>query len=172
MLHLLGMTQAASIFDSPVGPLAARAENGRLTELSFHTGARVDNHTANDDPRNVPVLELVRTQISEYFARKRTHFEVPLEPRGTDFYRRVWAELLKIPYGHTWSYGQLAANIGMPDMARAVGAANGANPIAIIVPCHRVIGADGSLVGYGGGLSRKRLLLDLESDNIRLPFAL
>lgn len=166
------MTEAASIFNTPVGHLAARAENGRLTELSFHTGAWVDDHAASDDPRNASLLELVQTQISEYFARKRTQFEVPLEPRGSDFYRRVWSELLKIPYGHTWSYGQLAANIGMPDMARAVGAANGANPIVIIVPCHRVIGADGSLVGYGGGLSRKRALLDLESETIRLPFTL
>lgn len=164
------MNDASLVFDSPVGPLHVRASNGRLVQLSFHKPANDDACNGNEDGRNAELLRLVQTQITEYFERRRTQFDVPLDLRGPEFYRRVWAELLNIPYGQTLSYGRLAARIGMPDSARAVGAANGANPIAIIVPCHRVIGADGSLVGFGGGLRRKRILLDLESESMRLAF--
>ena len=101
-------------------------------------------------------------QLGEYFAGERTGFDLPLAATGTEFERSVWAELERIPYGQMTSYGEIARRIGRPDRARAVGAANGRNPISIVVPCHRVIGADGSLTGYGGGLERKRFLLRLE----------
>jgi methylated-DNA-[protein]-cysteine S-methyltransferase len=104
----------------------------------------------------------VEEQLDEYFARKRQVFEIPLAPAGTPFQQRVWRELTTIPYGETRSYLQLATAIGNRSAMRAVGAANGRNPISIIVPCHRVIGSDGTLVGYGGGLARKRFLLELE----------
>jgi len=109
------------------------------------------------------LLNEAARQLEEYFAGGRRTFELPLDLRGTDFQLRVWNALLEIPYGETRSYGQLASKLDLPGAARAVGAANGANPIALIVPCHRVIGAGGRLCGYGGGLDRKRFLLDLES---------
>ena len=102
-------------------------------------------------------------QLDQYFAGERTEFDLELDLRGTQFQKDVWNALLTIPYGETRSYGEIARQIGRPDRARAVGAANGSNPVSIIVPCHRVIGSDGSLTGYGGGLPRKRFLLDLES---------
>jgi methylated-DNA-[protein]-cysteine S-methyltransferase len=110
----------------------------------------------------------VAAQLREYFAGTRTTFDVELAPAGTEFQRRVWAQLRTIPYGETRSYGAVAAELGTPGASRAVGLANGRNPISIIVPCHRVIGADGSLTGYGGGMERKRHLLDLERGS--LPF--
>jgi methylated-DNA-[protein]-cysteine S-methyltransferase len=106
----------------------------------------------------MPLGEAVR-QLSEYFAGTRRTFHLPLRLQGTEFQQRVWRELTEIPYGETWSYGQLARRIGNPNASRAVGLANGRNPISILVPCHRVIGADGSLTGYGGGLERKQWLL-------------
>ena len=110
----------------------------------------------------------VSEQLGEYFAGRRTSFDVPLPMDGAPFERRVWRALQEIPYGETVSYGELARRIDQPSAARAVGMANGRNPIAVIVPCHRVIGADGTLTGYGGGLERKRLLLDLEA-RARVP---
>ncbi|MBO0838982.1 MAG: methylated-DNA--[protein]-cysteine S-methyltransferase, partial [Actinobacteria bacterium] len=107
-------------------------------------------------------------QLDAYFAGELTEFSLPLAPAGTQFQRQVWAALQQIPYGQTWSYGQLAEKIGNPAAVRAVGLANGRNPIAVVIPCHRVIGADGSLTGYGGGLDRKRFLLDLEARAGRL----
>lgn len=104
----------------------------------------------------------VRSQLAEYFDGSRQTFELTLAPAGTVFQRRVWQELCRIPYGVTISYGELAHRIGNPQAVRAVGLANGANPIAIVIPCHRVIGADGTLTGYGGGLPVKRYLLDVE----------
>lgn len=101
-------------------------------------------------------------QLAEYFAGTRTTFDLPLDPRGNDFQKRVWAKLRAIPYGETRSYGELARELGDPNLSRAVGTANGRNPISIIVPCHRVVGSDGSLTGYAGGLDRKRFLLALE----------
>jgi methylated-DNA-[protein]-cysteine S-methyltransferase len=114
---------------------------------------------------DVDALTNMVDQLDEYFAGTRTDFDLPLSLHGTDFQRRVWLELTRIPYGETISYGELARRIGRPNAMRAVGLANGRNPVSIIVPCHRVIGADGSLTGYGGGLDRKRLLLGLESDD-------
>ena len=154
------------VFESPMGPLLARAYDGRLVQLSFHGQASGD--AVNADGHDDALLELVQSQIGEYFAGRRTRFDLPLEMRGPEFHRRVWAALLEIPYGKTVSYGELGAKLGDPGSARAVGVANGANPIAIIVPCHRVIGSDGSLVGYGGGLHRKQMLLDLEGGRISL----
>jgi methylated-DNA-[protein]-cysteine S-methyltransferase len=107
----------------------------------------------------------VRTQLNEYFAGTRTEFDVPLNAAGSAFQKRVWAALMTIPYGETTSYGKIAAGIGAPDAARAVGLANGQNPIPLIVACHRVIGADGSLTGYGGGLDAKRWLLAHEAQH-------
>lgn len=163
------MLSARSIFETPVGPLLAVVCNGHLTQLSFHhRNSQPVGAIDRPDARDAELLETVEGQIAEYFARVRTQFDLPLDLQGPAFHRRVWAALCEIPYGQTTSYGQLAADLGDPGLARAVGTANGANPVAIIVPCHRVIGADGSLVGYGGGLDRKRILLDLESHNVQL----
>ncbi len=146
--------------DSPIGPLRLDARGGALTGLWLPEG---------DDPRPdaVPrpddeLLRLAAAQLGEYFAGTRTSFDVPLAPAGTAFQRLVWDALLLIPHGATWSYGQLAKQIGRPHASRAVGAANGRNPISIFIPCHRVIGASGQLTGYGGGLPAKRFLLELE----------
>jgi methylated-DNA-[protein]-cysteine S-methyltransferase len=123
----------------------------------------------NDVPaggrRDPAALADVTAQLDSYFAGELTEFDVPLAPRGSEFQLRVWNALLEIPYGETASYGEIADAVGRPDAVRAVGATNGRNPIAVIIPCHRVIGADGSLVGYGGGLDRKRLLLELEAEH-------
>ncbi|MBL8309373.1 MAG: methylated-DNA--[protein]-cysteine S-methyltransferase [Burkholderiales bacterium] len=110
----------------------------------------------------LPVFDLARRELDAYFAGKLRAFSVPLAPKGTDFQKRVWTALTKVPFGETRTYGQQAAMIGQPAAVRAVGAANGKNPIAIIVPCHRVIGANGTLTGYAGGLHNKALLLKLE----------
>jgi methylated-DNA-[protein]-cysteine S-methyltransferase len=115
-----------------------------------------------------PVIRETLRQLAEYFRGERTEFDLPLDPKGTGFQRAVWKALLEIPYGETCSYGDLARAIGRPAAVRAVGAANGSNPIAIIIPCHRVIGASGKLVGYGGGLPMKRMLLDLETEHAHL----
>jgi methylated-DNA-[protein]-cysteine S-methyltransferase len=156
------MTRTHSVVDSPVGPLTLVAEGGALIGL-YMTQQR---HLPAPETFGVP--ELTRpmgeaaAQLAEYFAGDRTHFDLPLTFLGTPFRQRVWAALREIPYGETVSYGQLADRLGQPNASRAVGLANGRNPIGIIVPCHRVVGADGSLTGYGGGLDRKRQLLDLE----------
>ncbi len=105
----------------------------------------------------------VRTQLGEYFAGERRSFDLPLEPAGSPFQRQVWRALREIGYGEALSYGELARRIGRPNAPRAVGAANGANPLSVVIPCHRLVGADGTLTGYGGGIERKRLLLDLEA---------
>lgn len=168
------MTQrsASIVFQSPVGPLYARADAGELTELSFADRARHILDEAAEHEGSRAVVDAVERQIDEYFAGLRTTFDVPIKLIGSSFHVRVWEALRAIPYGETTSYGHLARRLGDPDGARAVGSANGANPIVIIIPCHRVIGADGSLVGYGGGLRRKRILLDLESGRTTLDLAL
>jgi methylated-DNA-[protein]-cysteine S-methyltransferase len=145
---------------SPIGPLRVSvADDGALTGIAFGAGA------VSGDPRFEPAV----SQLNEYFAGERTTFDLSLRPEvGSDFERRVWGELMHIPYGETASYGEIAARIGHPGKARAVGRANGRNPIAIICPCHRVIGSDGSLTGYGGGLDKKRTLLDLEAGALSL----
>ncbi len=117
--------------------------------------------------RDAGAASPVAEQLREYFAGERERFDVPLAARGTEFQRRVWEALRAIPYGETASYGQIARAVGRPAASRAVGAANGRNPISIVVPCHRVVGAGGALTGYGGGLDRKARLLDLEARALR-----
>ncbi|GAU67223.1 methylated-DNA--[protein]-cysteine methyltransferase [Streptomyces sp. NBRC 110611] len=150
--------------DTPVGPLTLVAAGDALTGL-YMTGQRhrppEEAFGAPADPGEPPFAATI-TQLRAYFRGELTRFDVPLTLRGTPFQRRVWAALCRIPYGETRSYGQLAEQLGAPSAARAVGLANGRNPVGIIVPCHRVVGADGSLTGYGGGLDRKRRLLAFE----------
>jgi methylated-DNA-[protein]-cysteine S-methyltransferase len=148
------------IIDSPIGPLTLAGRDETLTHLLMDDHAHAPDRAGwrRDDTAFGAAVE----QLAAYFAGGRTVFDVDLELAGTDFQRRVWAALQTIPYGETRSYGQLAQQVGAPSASRAVGLANGRNPISIIVPCHRVIGANGSLTGYGGGIDRKRTLLDLE----------
>jgi methylated-DNA-[protein]-cysteine S-methyltransferase len=158
------------ILDSPIGPLTLVAADGMLTGLyldeprsgSARREPRAEVLGPPADPASEP-FAAAADQLEAYFAGQLTEFTLPLAPAGTAFQRSVWAGLREIPYGETWSYGQLASKIGSPTAARAVGLANGRNPIAVVIPCHRVIGSDGSLTGYGGGLDRKRYLLDLEA---------
>lgn len=147
-----------TVVPSPIGELLLTWEGGALTRLLM-SPFTIDPTWVRDDA----ALKPVTSQLAAYFSGTRREFDLPLAPAGTEFQRRVWNALLEIPYGETWSYGELAARIGSPGAARAVGLANGRNPISVIVPCHRVIGADGSLTGYGGGMDRKRILLDLEA---------
>jgi methylated-DNA-[protein]-cysteine S-methyltransferase len=146
--------------DSPLGELQLVGEGRALTRLemsprSIPAGGSHDSDAFGD----------VEAQLDAYFAGELTEFDVPLAPAGSGFQLAVWAALTRIPYGETASYGEIAAEVGRPDAVRAVGSTNGRNPIAVIIPCHRVIGADGTLVGYGGGLPRKRLLLELEAEH-------
>jgi len=147
--------------ESPIGELLLGGDGETLQILSMQDGrnpARVGpGWTRSDEP-----FAGVRAQLQEYFGGLRRSFDVPLKPAGSPFELAVWQALQEIPYGETVSYGEIAQRIGHPDAPRAVGAANGRNPIAVIVPCHRVIGADGTLTGYGGGLERKHYLLGLE----------
>lgn len=153
------------IHESPVGPLTLHSDGAALTGLEFDE----PRHPLAANPRGEDrVLAQARRELDQYFAGHRTAFDVPLAPRGTPFQLRVWMALRAIPYGTTRTYGQQAAVIGAAKAVRAVGAANGRNPISIIVPCHRVIGAGGALTGFGGGLERKQFLLDLEQGALRL----
>jgi methylated-DNA-[protein]-cysteine S-methyltransferase len=141
--------------DTPIGTVwLARDELG-LSGVAFAGPARAASSDA--------LLREATDQLLAYFAREREEFELPLSPRGTEFQRRVWKAVLAIPYGTTTTYSALAASLGSPEAFRAVGAANGRNPLPIVVPCHRVVGSGGALTGYGGGLERKRALLDLET---------
>ena len=150
--------KAVTWMDSPVGTLRLSEENGALTELLFEAW---DGKTPKAETE---LLRVAQRELREYFAGERREFTLPLSPKGTPFQRRVWDALLTIPYGETRSYGEIAALAGSPKASRAVGAANHRNPISIFIPCHRVIGADGSLTGYGGGLEVKRALLELEQN--------
>lgn len=137
------------------------AEGDFLVELLPPLHRRSSSWSSADAPQD-RLLRMTVEQLEEYFAGTRQAFDVPHQLRGTEFQLVVWNELLKIPYGQTWSYGKLAQSIGQPKAARAVGAANSRNPLSILYPCHRVVGANGSLTGYAGGLNCKRFLLDLE----------
>jgi methylated-DNA-[protein]-cysteine S-methyltransferase len=157
-----------SVIPSPVGELLLTTDAVHLTGVFFrpHKASHQEwdrcRRTGIEDPQS-PVLARTRHQLEEYFAGTRTEFDLPAGPHGTGFQLRVWTALTEIPYGRTESYGRVAQRLGLvPGASRAVGLANGANPISIVVPCHRVIGANGTLTGYGGGLDRKRFLLDLE----------
>jgi methylated-DNA-[protein]-cysteine S-methyltransferase len=149
-----------AITDSPVGPLTLVEVGGALAGL-YLTDHRHQPTIAG--PRDDTVLPAVRDQLAAYFDGELREFDVPLAVTGTPFQEQVWKALATIPYGDTWSYRELAEAIGNPKAVRAVGLANGKNPVSIVVPCHRVVGADGSLTGYGGGLPAKRFLLDLEA---------
>jgi len=162
------MTRTHAVVDSPVGPLTLAATDGVLAGLYMD----VSRYPPGEEllgARDDSVLPDVRHQLGEYFARTRTRFELPLALNGTPFQRRVWTALREIPFGETMSYAELAAQLGVPRGARAVGLANGRNPISIIVPCHRLVGSTGKLTGYGGGLDRKRFLLELEMNTRNDP---
>jgi methylated-DNA-[protein]-cysteine S-methyltransferase len=151
-----------TVVDTPLCPMTLVAQDGALAALQLHEqghGLPVAALGVRDDA----TLPDVREQMAEYFAGERQEFDVVLAPIGTPFQAAVWAALRTVPYGTTTTYGALAAQIGRPTAVRAVGGANGRNPIGVIVPCHRVVGADGTLTGYAGGLERKRFLLELES---------
>ncbi|WP_306316310.1 MULTISPECIES: methylated-DNA--[protein]-cysteine S-methyltransferase [unclassified Streptomyces] len=150
-----------TVIDSPYGPLTLVSTDGTLSGL-YMTDQRhrppEDTFGPRDDRPFGPAID----QLNAYFQGELTNFDLPLHLHGTEFQRRVWAQLQRIPYGETRTYGELAETLGNPNASRAVGLANGKNPIGVIVPCHRVIGANGDLTGYGGGLDRKRRLLDFE----------
>jgi methylated-DNA-[protein]-cysteine S-methyltransferase len=173
--------RAHTVVDGPVGPITLLAADGRLTGLYLSerryppapeefgtersgTEQPGTGHSGTEQSGapDAGLFAAAAAQLGEYFAGRLTSFDLPVTMMGTAFQRLVWSALLDIPYGTTVSYGELAALIGRPSAARAVGLANGRNPVSIIVPCHRVVGSDGSLTGYGGGLERKRYLLDLE----------
>ncbi|MBN1939344.1 MAG: methylated-DNA--[protein]-cysteine S-methyltransferase [Candidatus Aminicenantes bacterium] len=151
--------------DSPLGTIELRGKNGFLTDLNFR------EKPPGFQEAKIPVLEGWAAQLAEYFAGARTTFEIPLALEGTVFQAEVWEALRTVSFGRTASYVEIARKIGRPSAVRAVGAANGANPVSIIVPCHRIVGADGSLTGYGGGLWRKKWLLEHEKRNSGKPDA-
>ena len=154
-------TTCATI-DSPVGPLLLAANDDGLRTIEFHAAAHPVRREADWREGDHPLLQRAIAQLREYFAGTRRAFELPLAPRGTDFQRATWRALETIPYGETISYAELARRVGRPTASRAVGAANGRNPLPIVLPCHRVIGANGALTGFGGGLPTKQFLLELE----------
>ncbi len=160
-----------TVVESPVGALTLVGDGDALSALYFpdHVRRPVQDTFG---PRDDSAFAEARRQLAEYFAGERTSFDLRLAPRGNDFQRKVWRLLTAIPYGRTRTYGQLAAELGDPGLARAVGAANGRNPISIVVPCHRVVGHDGALTGYAGGLARKAYLLELEQPAAARPVTL
>jgi methylated-DNA-[protein]-cysteine S-methyltransferase len=156
------MVATHTTVESPVGELTLVAEDGRLVGLYF------PNHWYKPDPtsfghRTGAGFDEAKRQLAEYFAGDRRSFDLPLDPRGDEFQEHVWALIGRIPYGRTTTYGDLARELGGQVLAKDVGAAVGRNPLSILVPCHRVVGKDGKLTGYAGGLTRKRFLLDLEA---------
>ncbi len=155
---------------SPVGELTLTATDEALTGVWFETSRHVPPLQEVERRPGGEVLRETRRQLDEYFAGARTEFDLPLEFTGTPFQQRVWSLLRTIPYGTTTSYGELACRLGDPHATRAVGAANGRNPIPIIVPCHRVVGAHGELTGFGGGIDRKRWLLEHEGALLPLKY--
>lgn len=155
--------------ESPIGNLLLAGDGQALNVLGFPSGKAVRKHQPDWLRRN-QMFDREKAQLNAYFAGELQEFDLPLAPEGTAFQQLVWRELLNIPYGETRSYGDIAKSIGQPKASRAVGAANGLNPIPIIIPCHRVIGSTGKLVGFGGGLATKERLLSLEQSV--LPFQL
>jgi methylated-DNA-[protein]-cysteine S-methyltransferase len=157
------MTTYYQLHDSPTGELLLLSNGEALTALHMTAGKYVPvTHSDWVRDEQLPILTQTRRELDAYFLGKLRTFTMPLAPLGTEFQKRAWIALTKIPYGETRSYGQQAHSIGSPAAVRAIGAANGKNPIGIIVPCHRVIGANGSLTGYAGGLHNKEFLLKLE----------
>jgi methylated-DNA-[protein]-cysteine S-methyltransferase len=154
-----------TLMDSPVGELRIVEQDGAITAIEFSPFGEADGRPRGPRDDAHPVLVEARRQLAAYFARDLKEFDLPLAPRGTAWQRAVWDQLVGIGYGETASYGQIAARLGKSNAAsRAVGLANGSNPIPIVIPCHRVIGANGTLTGYAGGLPRKQTLLELEQD--------
>jgi methylated-DNA-[protein]-cysteine S-methyltransferase len=158
------MPTTHAILDSPIGPLTAVRDDDVLVGLTMGSPPAVETLGLRDDAGFADVRE----QLSQYFAGDRTSFELPLRASGNPLQMAVWQLISAIPYGATRTYGELARDLGDRTLAQAVGAACGRNPLPVVVPCHRVVGADGSLVGFGGGLERKRFLLDLEHRDERL----
>ncbi|RMX07906.1 methylated-DNA--[protein]-cysteine S-methyltransferase [Corticibacter populi] len=168
------MTIFHTAIDSPVGPLLLAAGDAGLCLIQFAGTRQPRSLPADWQPGSHAVLDAAAAQLRAYFEGRRQRFDLPLAPRGTEFQRQVWRQLATIPYGRTVSYAELAAQLGRPRAVRAVGAANGRNPLPIVLPCHRVIGSDGSLTGFAGGLETKRWLLALEDalptgSNLALP---
>ncbi len=163
LVQTAAKSYVSKTMDSPIGRLKLVATDQGLAAVLFENDwpGRVPVESGAEDPTHPVLLETER-ELEEYFAGRRTEFDVALDVSGTPFQRRVWAALLTIPFGETRSYGQIANQIGSPAAARAVGAANGRNPIAIIAPCHRVVGSSGELTGFAGGLAAKARLLSLE----------
>ena len=151
-----------AVMESPVGPLTIGGDETGLKFIFFPTD-RVPEPDLYGRSSGCSVIKETTRQLQAYFERKLTEFDLPCKPEGTAFQMKVWRELQKIPYGSVISYGELARRIGMPTASRAVGAANGSNPIPIVIPCHRVIGSNGKLTGYGGGVQIKEALLRLEN---------
>lgn len=159
MIVTMSDTTLSTYVTSPIGTLTLTSNGSALTRLEIASESAAADVSSEPDA----VLTAAREQLDAYFDMRLMQFDLPLAPSGTDFQRRVWELLRAIPFGETISYAELARRLGNPKAMRAVGAANGRNPLMIIVPCHRVIGADGSLTGFGGGIERKRWLLDHEA---------
>ncbi len=154
-----------TLMDSPIGELRIVEQDGAITAIEFSPLRDHDGRPRGDRSDTSPVLVETVRQLHAYFDRDLKEFDLPLAPAGSDFQKSVWAQLLRIGYGDTASYGEIAKRLGRTNAAsRAVGLANGSNPIPIVIPCHRVIGADGTLTGYAGGIERKQTLLELEQD--------
>ncbi|MGE0126979.1 MAG: methylated-DNA--[protein]-cysteine S-methyltransferase [Blastocatellales bacterium] len=158
----MNQTTLFTKLDSPVGELLLTSNGEAITGL-FMEEHKGEAKPINDWRRDDGMFREAAKQLRAYFGGELIEFDLPLAAAGTEFQRSVWAELLKIPYGSTINYGELARRLGNHNASRAVGSANGQNPISIIIPCHRVIGSDGNLTGYGGGIERKKFLLDLEA---------
>lgn len=152
------------IYQTQIGKIRIAEDGNAITEIDL---LAPNASVADMQMKETTLIRRAYEELLEYFNGKRKEFRVPLNPKGTDFQRKVWSALQTIPYGETRSYGQIAAQVGNPKACRAVGMANNRNPILIMIPCHRVIGADGSLVGYGGGLELKEQLLNLEREGVR-----
>ena len=159
-----GVRRSYCYLQSPIGRLLLVSENDRLCQLDFPSSGDLREIPGEWREEERPFV-FARRQLDEYFAGRRQKFNLAIAPQGTQFQQLVWQDLIRIPYGKTASYGEIARRVGRPKASRAVGMANHHNPLPIIIPCHRVIGADGSLTGFGGGLDVKKFLLDLETVN-------
>ena len=157
------MTTYFDTMESPIGTLTLALEEDALVGVYMEQQSYVEEELGRDWVQSEPRLAEAREQFTRYFAGTMRDFQLKLKPVGTIFQERVWTALREIPFGETWSYGQLAKRVGDPNASRAVGLANGRNPLSIVIPCHRVIGANGTLTGYGGGIDRKKWLLEFES---------
>ncbi len=165
------------VIESEPGPLFVGGSAAGMHRIDFlrdghderYFVERLASESGETPERDATAAAIAAGQLREYFAGNRVHFNLPLAPAGTPFRQRVWRLLLEIPHGETVTYGEIAARLGAPDSARAVGGAVGRNPLAVVVPCHRVVGADGTLTGYAGGLERKRWLLNHEATALRGP---